>query len=385
MRLKALIAITLAWMPWLFAAETISEATPLWSVRLEGAGPAPVWADAERVIVSDSAEGTPNYKCFRSSDGKALWVTDSENHNPGQDVAANAARPFVRGNVAYLQFANGDFFYQYLSGGSRNRDAYNIAEAYDARQPLKGYAASPLLYDGTLFIMPGAQAASIVALHLMPGENLWETPGRRASRSDFIAGEFGGVKQLVGFDHDSLGGWAVETGTRLWQLDTPDRVEDAFEKLFESRGRVLASTSDGVTALYGFKPGGMLDEKPIARNAEGKGRIEWLAGRLALGLGGGVYALDVDDNLRECWRLNETDVPRAAFLVIDGAQLFIFGSDGTLAVFDFTAAKTDRVAMFKLIDSIVAQPAMANGRLFVRGKIRLSCFEFTTLGLSKKP
>ncbi len=385
---KALFLLALVLTPSFFAAESIPKPEPLWSVKLEGAGPAPLWADAERVIVSDRAAGLAKYGCFQAADGKRKWWVpgiprfDPQKASPFEPCESFAAPQIYQSKAAFL-YSNGKFQIIQLTTGKILFDPLNLAEDYDARAPLKGYASSPLFYEGKLFLSPGAQDASIIALNPDTCELIWKTPGRRASRADFIGAEFGGIKQLVGFDHDSLGGWAVDSGKRLWQLDTPDRAEDAVETLFETRGRLLVSTSDGVSALHGFTQGGAIDEKPVARNDVSRGLVVAISGGMALGIGGGVYALDLEANLRERWRIDETAFPGASWLLMDGARVFVLAEDGRLGVFEFSAEKAERIALFKLSDSIVAKPAIAGGKLFIRASTRLLCFELKTLGLSK--
>ena len=318
--------------------------------------------------------------CFKGKDGALIWQY-CFNRKTGD--SANIKALMLR-DTAILRFANGRVECIEFEMADSRWDKKNIAEEYDAYVPLKGYASTPLFYDGKLFINPGAQDASIVALDPKTGETIWKTPGRRASRSDFIAAEFGGAKQLVGFDHDSLGGWDVKSGARLWQLDTSDRIEDASEKIFESNGQLLASTSDGATTLYRFNANGTLDEKPVARNTDSKRQIQALAGRLALSIGDGVNCLNLDAGLRECWQLDETEIPNSAFVLVESARIAVFSSDGIVSIFEINATKPERRATWKLCDAIVAQPIVSGGKLFVRSATRLYCFEIDSRGIGLK-
>ena len=53
------------------------------------------------------------------------------------------------------------------------------------------------------------------------GEVIWQSPGERHAYSSFIVATLGGVRQLVGYDRSSLGGWEIATGRRLWTLKPP--------------------------------------------------------------------------------------------------------------------------------------------------------------------
>ncbi len=364
----------------LAAAEAPPQAKPVWYSELHGQSPGPVVSNSEHVIAPGIDLECQAMMCFEVIGGSLIWV-----HRYVQKAAASTnGKALAFRDVVFFLYANGKVEYVDLKTGATRWEKKNIAEEFDAYAPLKGYASTPLFYDGKLFINPGAQDASIVALDPKTGETIWKTPGRRASRSDFIAAEFGGVKQLIGFDHDALGGWDVKSGARLWQLDTPDRIEDASEKVFESIGQLLSSTSDGNTTLYRFNANGTLDEKAIARNTDSKRQIQALVGRLALCIGGGVICLNLDAGLRECWRLDETEIPNASYILVEGRRMAIFSSDGTVSIFEISATKAERCATWKLCDAIVAQPMVSNGKLFVRSATRLYCFDIDNRGIGLK-
>ena len=364
----------------LAAAEVPPRAEPNWYSELHGQSPGPIVSNGEHVIAPGIDIDSRAMMCFEVIGGALIWVHRFEQ----KAVASMNGKALAFRDAAFFLYANGRVGCLEIKTGEWRWEKKNIAEEFDAYAPLKGYASTPLLYDNKLFINPGAQDASIVALNPETGATIWKTPGRRASRSDFIAAEFGGVKQLVGFDHDSLGGWDVKSGARLWQLDTPDRIEDGSEKIFESNGQLLASISDGTVTLYRFNANGTLDEKAIARNTDLKRQIQALAGRLALGIGGGVICLNLDAGLRECWRLDETEIQNAAYILVEGRRIAVFSSDGTVSIFEISATKAERRATWKLCDAIVAQPIVSNGKLFVRNATRLYCFEIHALGIGLK-
>ncbi len=39
---------------------------------------------------------------------------------------------------------------------------------------------------------------------------IWKTPGPSAAFASFVVGKFGGQRQLIGYDKESLGGWDIE-------------------------------------------------------------------------------------------------------------------------------------------------------------------------------
>jgi outer membrane protein assembly factor BamB len=331
-------------------------------------------ADGDFVFVSQG--NNREVGCFRSADGRRIWWV----HDFLNDKVETYAVPVIFEDRVFLLFSNGDLNIFARRSGKWLTEPKNLAQDYDARAPLNGYASAPLLCDGKLILNPGAQGASLVALDPQTLKEVWRSPGRRTSRSYFITGTFGGVKQIVGFDHDSLGGWAPDTGKRLWMLDTPDRTEDAGEALFESNGQLLVSTSNRATALYRFGANGVIEEKPAAVNPKPRGQIHALSRRLAIGIGDGLCCLNLDDELKEGWHFTEDTLPHAWFALVDASQqLWIFTSDGTLHVMKFSASKVGVLASWKLCDAITAYPALTADRLFVRSNTALLAFDAKAL------
>src|SRR5256885_9550403 len=79
-------------------------------------------------------------------------------------------------------------------------------------------SSTPVLVDDLLIVNPGGTNAALAALDCLTGRTRWTAPGSPAAYSAFICGEFGGRRQIVGYDQKSLGGWDVKTGMRLWRL-----------------------------------------------------------------------------------------------------------------------------------------------------------------------
>ena len=76
----------------------------------------------------------------------------------------------------------------------------DLAVDFQVDPPTWGYCASPLIVDGVLVVNPGAADASLVGLDPESGAVRWRTPGDAAAYASFVAGTFGGRRQLVGFD-----------------------------------------------------------------------------------------------------------------------------------------------------------------------------------------
>jgi hypothetical protein len=83
--------------------------------------------------------------------------------------------------------------------------------------------AAPLVVDEKLIVNPGGSKASVVALHRLTGEVLWQSPGAPAACASFILAEVAGKRQVVGYDVRSAGCRDLATGKRLWTLEPEEK------------------------------------------------------------------------------------------------------------------------------------------------------------------
>src|SRR5204863_441721 len=122
--------------------------------------------------------------------------------------------------------------------------------------------STPLLVDDLLIVNPGGTNASLAALDPVSGHTRWTTPGLPAAYSSFICGQFGGRRQIVGYDQHSLGGWDVKTGKRLWQLVPPLGRDFNVPTPIAVDGGIVVSTENNGTRYYRFDEAGRIIPKP---------------------------------------------------------------------------------------------------------------------------
>ena len=92
---------------------------------------------------------------------------------------------------------------------------------------------------------------------------IWKTPGGPPGYGSLILGTFGGVRQIVGHDADSLGGWDPNTGQRLWTLVPEKKGDYNVPTPIDVFGRLLVATENNGTRLYNFSPNGQIRPVPV--------------------------------------------------------------------------------------------------------------------------
>ena len=191
----------------------------LWKRPLTGPGLSGVVVAANRVIVADKDADDKNdiFRCLDADSGKELWALSYPASGDMDYTNSSRATPVIYHELVYLLSAFGDLHCVKLTNGEVVWKR-NIVQDLGAKLPHWGMCASPLLVDGKFIVSPGARDASLAALNPQTGKLLWKTPGRAPAYASLIVGTLGGVKQIVGYDEVSLGGWDPATGKRLWEL-----------------------------------------------------------------------------------------------------------------------------------------------------------------------
>ena len=160
----------------------------------------------------DVADTGDLIRCLDAQTGKEVWQVAYLTEGLIKDYGnVPRATPLIHGDKVYTLGGLGDLRCIELSGG-RVVWSKNLAADYGTQVPTWGFSASPLAVDDKLIVNPGAKEAAVVALDCSTGKELWRCAGLPPAYASFIAGTFGGVRQVVGYDEKSLGGWDLTDG-----------------------------------------------------------------------------------------------------------------------------------------------------------------------------
>jgi hypothetical protein len=340
-----------------------------------------VAATKKFVVVGDRdpADVMDVFHCYAAGDGELLWSVRYPSLGKLDYGNTPRATPLIHGGRVYLFGAFGDLHCVELASG-RIVWKRNLRLEFGARHRLVwGYCSSPLIADGKLIVNPGAPQASVAALDPLTGKVLWQTPGRPPGFSSFIVGTFGGVRQVVGYDKDSLGGWNLATGKRLWKI-SPRRAGDFnVPTPVQAGDRLFVATENNGARLFGFSPGGRIIPEPIAVNED-------LAPDIATPLivNGKVYCvwqelhcLDLTDGLKAKWTAEDESFGPYAAMIGSESRILIFGNGGAMVLID---ARSDKFQVVSRLEVFAGQraeyyshPALVGDRLYLRGPKSLVC------------
>ncbi len=351
-----------------------------WEYRLSQLGLGGISASATCVVVSDRdpLDQFDVFTCLNASDGVRLWSVRYP--APGRLDYGNSPRatPLIDQDRVYLLGAFGHLNAVDLATG-KVLWKKNLRRDFGASDQLVwGVCSSPIVSNGLLIVNPGGPDASLVAFNRENGEVVWQTPGRAAAFASFVERRTSDVVQVIGYDKESLGGWDVRTGMRLWEIQpevsgdfnvpTPVLIED----------RLFVNTENNGGRLFAFGADGAARPEPTAVSADltHDSQTPVLAGNRLLAVSHGLYCLDAK-TLETIWKSDDPAFSEYAALIASPTRVLALSQEGELLLLDAAADALHIVSRWSLSQdkvSVLSHPALVGSRLYVRLGKRLVCF-----------
>ncbi len=363
------------------------KATFLWRTPLAARSPGALSATETLVIVSDKTDtGLEDaWRCLDAQTGKELWTLTYSAEKEMDYTNAPRAAAVVDGDVAYLLGAFGDLYCVRLADG---KPVWNVdfKEAFAPRVPTWGYCGTPLIVDDKLVISTTAPTAALVALDKRTGKVLWKTPGTTPGYGAMILGTFGGVRQIVGHDRRTLGGWDPETGKRLWTVKPPEPHDYNVPTPVDlGDGRLLVATENNGTRIYAFGADGTIVPEPTALNEDllpDSSTPVVLDGRVWGAGSEGACCLDLNDKLKTLWMSDEEPFDQYVTFMGGNGRVLIIAKDGRIGMMPSRPGPDEKPKWLRVFDAgdedddgpeVWSHPAIVGSRLYLRSRDEIVC------------
>ena len=354
--------------------------TMVWEYRLSQLGLGGISASATCVIVSDRdpLDQFDVFTCLNASDGARLWSIRYP--APGRLDYGNTPRatPLIDGDRVYLLGAFGHLNAVDLATGQVLWKKNLRRDFAVSDQLVWGVCSSPIVSNGLLIVNPGGADASLVALNRENGEVVWKTPGRSAAFASFVERRVGDSVQVIGYDKESLGGWDVGSGRRLWEVQPEVDGDFNVPTPVLIGERLFVNTENNGGRLFAFGDDGVATPAPVAVNADltHDTQTPVLTGNRLLAVSHGLYCLDAQ-TLQTIWKSDDPAFSEYAALIASPTRVLALSQEGELLLLDAQADALQIVSRWPLSQekiSVLSHPALVADRLFVRLGKRLACF-----------
>ena len=322
------------------------------------------------------------YRCLNADDGELLWRVEFPTHGKLDYGQSPRATPVIHEGRAYLLGAFGDLRCVNVTDGKVVWKR-QLPREFQAELPTWGMCSTPLVVDDLLIVNPGGTNASLAALDCVTGRTRWTTPGFPAAYSAFICGEFGGRRQVVGYDQHSLGGWDVTTGKRLWQLVPPTEGDFNVPTPIAVKGGVIVATENNGTRLYSFDEAGRIIPTPAADYQELSPDTVTpvVTGGRVFGAHLGLHCLDVQKGLKRVWQRDDSALGDYATLIADEERVLVITLGGELILLDAQSDKGDVISRLRVFEDdveVYSHPALVGTRFYMRGGSSVVCLDLGT-------
>jgi outer membrane protein assembly factor BamB len=357
---------------------------------MDGDGIAGVVGDGDIVIVADRnrRDSADIFRALDMKTGDERWKLEYSTSIRLDYGNSPRATPLIAGDRAFLLGAAGHLHAVELSSGDIVWSTV-LPRAFNGKMPFWGFSTSPLLVDetisegkltgGKLIVPPGASDAGLVALDAVTGNVVWKSEnGRMAGYASPLVATLGGVRQIIFYDSQSLGGWDVTTGKRLWELIPKHRGDFNVPTPIPLSGdRLFVMTENNLAMIYRFHEDGRIDPEPIATQDDvspDSNSAVASADRIYV-VDGGLYCLDGTD-LSILWMLEDDALNDYATLLLGDNRLLIGTYRGEILLVDVSATPGKIVSRFCPFDDdevVLSHPAVIGDCLMIRSTSTVVC------------
>ncbi|MEX2142292.1 MAG: PQQ-binding-like beta-propeller repeat protein [Pirellulales bacterium] len=362
----------------------------LWQIENLGDGYSTPAVVGDRLyVMCNPTEKDELVHALSIKDGSQIWATrvGGVGENPaGQNYPGTRATPTVDGALLYVLGSDGDLACVERSSGNIQWQK-NLRSDFGGQPGRWAYAESPLIDGDVLVCTPGGADATIVALDKKSGEAIWKSAvpgGDEAAYASVIIVETDGIKHYVQFLQKGLVGVDARTGEFRWRYEKTAQGSPANIPTPVAQGGMVYSASNrgggGSVRLNVTADGVVAEEVYFSKSLPTSiGGAVLLDGYLYGTTGQSTLCVDFKSGDVK-WQ--ERGIGAGAMLYADG-RLYVHGENGDVALIEATPEEYHERGKFKPSgqpkrgsrEQAWTYPVVANGRLYIRDKNVLWCYD----------
>lgn len=359
----------------------------LWKVPLASGNSSPIVSQGRIFLQTANEDGSERrLRCLSLADGKELWA---------RAITAKSAHTHAKSSLASCTGAADDrrVVMPFWDGTEISVHAFSLdgepqwSHRLGSFTSQHGAGHSPILVDGKVILSNDQDGtAEIVALDAETGAVIWKTP-RTPTRANYatpvLVERVAGIPEILIAGTPGAATYDLRSGSETWKW-----VWKSNTKQLRAVGSPVVI--DGLVVFSGGNGPG--DRQVAAVKLSGQGdvtetNLAWETHKLfpyvpcMLTRGehiyfvndAGVAACYVGKTGEQVWSRRLGEGTFYSSPVMAAGRIYAAAENGT--VFVFSAAKQfELLATNQLDDSVIASPAVVDGRLLIRGKQNLYCF-----------
>jgi len=348
----------------------------LWKIPMNDGGFAGPSVAAGKVFIIDHQGANDVVLALNQTDGNKVWSFEYLNDGNNGYSFTDTTPVYDNGRL-YTLGSKGQVFCLDAETGAKIWSC-NLITDYGARLPSWLLAMSPVIDGEKVILCPGSAKGAVLALNKNTGAPIWQDGGTdKPGYTTPVIATIQGIKQYVIFSATSLNGVETETGKLLWSFPwrTPNDVNAAMP-IVGSNFIFITSNYYRGCALVEITP-----EGPVKR-WENKNMHSHFSSPVALG--NLIYGTSDPSRLvcMDPWdsgkvRWEQKGFEKGGLMAIDGVLLVLDGANGALAMVQVSPDGYQELGRFTPLGGSFSwtAPVVANGKLLVRNKTALACFD----------
>jgi outer membrane protein assembly factor BamB len=255
----------------------------------------------------------------------------------------------------------------------------NILKDNGASNLQWGMAASPLIVDDKVVVLPGGRSGkSVVAYNKLTGAPVWRSLNDTQAYVSPMLITLAGKRQILVVTANRIVGLEPDLGSLLWETNwDTDMGINVSQPIVIDANRFFISSGygKGAALVEVNATGERLAARKVWENSSMKNKFN-----SSVMYEGNVYGLDegiltcVDVNTGERrWKGGRYGYGQ---VLLASGHLIVITEEGELVLVKATPEKHAEVARFPAIEGKTwNNPALAGGRLLVRNQTQMACFD----------
>jgi outer membrane protein assembly factor BamB len=348
----------------------------------------PVGGGYASVVIADSMIFTIEQRrrrevvaAYELDSGREKWIHgwDAEfRETLGGD--GPRATPLWHEGRLYALGATGEFRCLDAQSGKRIWSR-NILSENGAENLTWGMAASPLIVDEKVIVLPGGSGGkSVAAYNRLTGDPIWKSLDDRQAYVSPQRATLAGRRQILVVSGSRVTGLAVENGALLWEY--PWATQNGI-----NIAQPIVTAGNRFFISAGYDHGAALVEISAKGDAY-EARTVWQNNRMKNKFGSSVlhegYIYGLDEAILACIDASTGELKwkggRYGYgqVLLASGRLIISTESGDVALVKADPEKHQELARFPAIEGKTWNvPAIADGRLIVRNSTEMACFRIS--------
>ena len=350
----------------------------LWHVELGDENHGYPCIAAGKVFVMCHADGHDVVRALDVATGEDVWQFKYPNAMNNGHGGWSGSTPAYEANRLYVLSIAGELRCLDATKGTEIWMRH-IQKEFNGK-PYFGYNASPLVEGDKLIVCPGGEGPLVAALNKVTGKTVWqsESAGMTPCSTPAIA-TLGGKRQIIAFGWDGVKSVSAEDGSLLWT--SPPAKEIPSPIIVGDNVFITGCGHNYGCAMFsadGTKLWGNMDMKPnIHTPVYVDGYIYGVDGTNH----GPQYLVCMDAKTgKVAWK--GPDIELGGLVAVDGVIINFMGHGSSVVMFEANPKEYKELGRFTAPSIYVdypsqcwTPPAIADGKMFVRRKQVLACFD----------